>query len=136
MTDIAELAKASGLPASTLRFYEEKGLIKSIGRHGIKRLYAESVSQRLAFISLARAAGFSLDDIAEMLSEGEITIDRSLLLQKANELDTKINELIAMRDGLRHAAACKAPSHFECPRFLRLLHIASTNRFRPAAKIK
>ncbi len=134
--NIAELAKISGLPASTLRFYEEKGLIKSIGRSGLKRVYAETVSQRVAFISLARAAGFSLDDIASMLSEGEITIDRTLLLQKADELDNRINKLVAMRDGLRHAAACKAPSHFECTTFLRLLRIASTGRFRSEAKIK
>ena len=134
--DIAELAKTSGLPASTLRFYEDKGLITSIGRHGLKRLYTESVTQRIAFISLARTAGFSLDEIAEMLSEGEITIDRDLLVRKADELNEKIKELTAMRDGLRHAADCKASSHFECPKFLRLLRIAGTNRFRPSGKIK
>lgn len=134
--DIAELAKTSGLPASTLRYYEDKGLITSIGRHGLKRLYTETVTQRVAFISLARTAGFSLEEIGEMLSDGEITIDRALLVRKADELDEKIKELTAMRDGLRHASACTASSHFECPKFLRLLRIAGTNRFRQPGKFK
>ena len=37
--DIAEVARLSGVPASALRFYEEKGLIASIGRRGLKRLF-------------------------------------------------------------------------------------------------
>ncbi len=56
--DIAEVAKASGLPASTLRFYEEKGLIKSYGRNGLRRLFSANVVERLALISLGRNAGF------------------------------------------------------------------------------
>jgi hypothetical protein len=57
-------------------------------------------------------------------------IDRGQLLEKANELDNKIAELSAIRDGLRHAAACKAANHLECPSFLRLLRIAGKNRNR------
>ena len=49
---IDEVAKHSGLPASTLRYYEEKGLIQSIGRRGIRRIFDLNVLQRLAFISL------------------------------------------------------------------------------------
>jgi hypothetical protein len=59
-----------------------------------------------------------------------------LLLAKAGELDKKINELVSMRDGLRHAAACKAPSHFECPKFLRLLRIAGKKRVRQSNDTK
>jgi len=59
-----------------------------------------------------------------------------LLLAKADELDRTIEMLVAMRDGLRHAAVCKAPSHFECPKFLRLLRIAGKNRFRQPNKLK
>ena len=50
--DINEVSKASGLPASTLRYYEEKGLIRSIGRNGLRRVFAESVLQRLSLIAL------------------------------------------------------------------------------------
>lgn len=134
--DIAEVAKASGLPASTLRFYEEKGLICSNGRHGLRRLFNADVIQRLALISLARSAGFSLDEISVMFAREEPDIDRALLSAKADELDRKIKELSAMRDGLRHAAVCKAAKHFECQKFLRLLRIAGQNRFRPANKLQ
>lgn len=134
--DIAEVAKASGLPASTLRFYEEKGLIQSSGRSGLRRLFSANVIERLTLISLGRSAGLSLDEIGEMFTPEGPDINRALLLAKADELDRKIKELIAMRDGLRHAAACNAPNHFECPKFLRLLRIAGKNRFRQPNKLK
>ncbi len=128
--DIAEVAKASGLPASTLRFYEEKGLIKSYGRNGLRRLFSANVVERLALISLGRNAGFSLEEIYEMFTPDGPVINRELLLAKAGELDRKIKEMTSMRDGLLHAAVCQAPNHFECPKFLRLLSIAGKNRLR------
>lgn len=125
--DITEVAKRSGVPASTLRFYEEKGLISSIGRRGLRRLFSATVLERLALIALGRAAGFSLDEIARMLGfEGDPKIDRELLVSKADELDRTIQKLMAMRDGLRHAAVCSAPSHMECPKFRRLLGLAAS----------
>ena len=128
--DIAEVAKQSGVPASTLRYYEERGLIVSVGRSGLRRVFRPDVLERLALIALGRAAGLSLEEIAHMFApDGKPDIDRDLLLRKADELDRNIRQLTAMRDGLRHAAVCKAPSHMECPKFLRLLGIAS-----PAAK--
>lgn len=123
--DIGEVAKVSGLPASTLRFYEEKGLIQSTGRSGLRRLFAAAVIERLALIALGRNAGFSLDEIGEMFTPEGPEINRSLLSIKADELDKKIKALTAMRNGLRHAAACSAPNHFECPKFLQLLRVAS-----------
>jgi DNA-binding transcriptional MerR regulator len=120
--DIAEVAKRSGVPASTLRFYEEKGLIASVGRRGLRRLFDSGVLERLALIALGRSAGFSLDEIARMFApDGRPHIDRRALAAKAEELDGTIRELSAMRDGLRHAAVCPAPSHMECPTFRRLL---------------
>src|SRR5690606_17804977 len=50
--DIAEVAQRSGVPASTLRFYEEKGLIASIGRRGLRRLFDAEVLERLSLIAL------------------------------------------------------------------------------------
>ncbi len=55
--DIGEVARRSGVPASTLRYYEEKGLIASSGRHGLRRLFDAGVLERLALIGLGRAAG-------------------------------------------------------------------------------
>lgn len=125
--DIAEVIQQTGLPASSLRYYEEKGLIVSSGRHGLRRQYHESVIEQLALIALARRAGFSLAEIADLLiqkSAGKKQLRREMLENKAEELDRKIKELTAMREGLRHAAACPAPNHFECPTFMRLLKVA------------
>jgi DNA-binding transcriptional MerR regulator len=124
--DITQVARRTGVPASTLRFYEEKGLIASIGRRGLRRVFDENVVERLALIALGRAAGFSLDEIAAIFASGRRPrIDRRMLAAKAAELDATIARLTAIRDGLRHAAACPAPSHLECPTFRRLLRAAA-----------
>ena len=125
MLDIGEVVQQSHVPASTLRFYEEKGLIASIGRRGLRRQFGPGVLERLALIGLGQAAGFSLDEIALMFGrDGRPRIDRQMLAAKAEELDKTIRKLRTIREGLRHAAACPAPSHMECPTFRRLLHTA------------
>ena len=124
--DIAEVAKRAGVPASTLRFYEEKGLIASTSRQGLRRRFDPGVLDQLALIALGRAAGFSLDEIGAMFSPGgRPSIDRQMLSDKADELDRTIRRLRAMSNGLRHAAACPATSHAECPTFQRLLRAAA-----------
>jgi len=123
--DIGEVAQRSGVPASTLRYYEERGLIASTGRRGMRRLFDDGVLERLALIALGQAAGFSLDEIARMFApEGQLEIDRKMLSAKADELDRMIHKLSMMRDGLRHAAACPAPTHMECQKFRRILRLA------------
>jgi DNA-binding transcriptional MerR regulator len=129
--DIGEVAKRAGIPASTLRFYEEKGLVASVGRRGLRRQYDRDVLERLALIALGRSAGFSLDEISRMFAtDGRLQVDRPMLVNKADELDLTIRKLGAMRDGLRHAAACRAPSHMECPTFRRLLKVAAQTTAR------
>ena len=124
--DIGEVAARVGLPASTLRYYEEKGLIRSVGRRGLRRLYDPAVLERLAMIGLGQSAGFSLHEIARMVAPaGNPQIDRRVRAEKAEELDRNIRKLTAMRDGLKHAAVCPAPSHMECPTFRRLLGLAT-----------
>lgn len=124
--DISELARRSGVRASTLRFYEEKGLIASTGRRGLKRLFDPATTERLALIALGRASGFSLDEIAGLL--GGPDIDRAALRAKAAELDRRIETLTRMRDGLTHAAACKVPQLMDCPHFLRIVKVAGARR--------
>jgi len=120
--DIAAVARASGLPASALRYYEEKRLIASVGRRGLRRLFDAEVLTRLRLIALGRAAGFSLAEIAAMFAaDGRLRIDRKALTARAEALDVTIRQLRALARGLRHAAACPAPSHLECPHFRRLL---------------
>lgn len=135
--DINEVAKRSGLPASALRFYEEKGLIRSVARRGLRRVFGPEVLDRLALIALARASGFSLDEIGRMFgADGRPKIDRGQLAAKAEELDATIRQLTAMRNGLRHAAVCPAPSHMECPTFRRLLKGAATRAIRARRRKK
>lgn len=130
--DIAEVSRRSGLPASALRFYEEKGLIVSTGRRGMRRLFDPAVLERLALVALGRAAGFTLGEIAEMFApDGQPAIARERLAVKAEELDRTIQRLTAMRDGLRHAAACPAPSPMECPTFRRIVRLAGKGRLDP-----
>ena len=133
--DISEVARRSGIPASTLRFYEEKRLIASTGRRGLRRLFDSGVLERLALIAVGRASGFSLDEIALMFApDGRLRIDRKMLAAKAEELDGTIRKLTAMRDSLRHAVACSAPSHMECPTFRRILRAVASGAFGARGK--
>lgn len=126
LLDIGEVAKYSGLPASTLRYYDEKGLINSVGRAGLRRVFSSDVLQRLSLISLGRLAGMSLKEISGLLvANGSSTLDRAKLLDKADELEQTILQLTAMRDGLRHVAQCPEPSHFQCPKFNKMLRVAN-----------
>lgn len=125
--DISEVAKRTGVPASTLRYYEKKGLIASLAPQGTRRRFAPTVLDQLALVALGQAAGLSLDEVHSMLSpNGRPNIDRKLLAAKASELDATIRQLNAVRRGLRHAAACPAPSHAECPTFKKLLKAAAS----------
>ena len=123
--DISTVARRSGVPASALRHYEAKGLIRSVGRHGLRRLFDPGVLDQLRLIALGRVAGFSLDEIAAMFGpDGRPDLDRDRLSAKADELDETIRRLVTLRNGLRHAAACPAPTHMECPTFQRIMRTA------------
>lgn len=125
--DISAVAKRTGIPASALRYYEREGLIHSLGRSGIRRIFPAGVIDQLALIALGQAADLSLEQIRSMLSpRGGPRIDRNLLAKKAQEIDEKIRQMRAVSRGLRHAAACPARSHAECPTFQRLLKAAAS----------
>ncbi|MER7754115.1 helix-turn-helix domain-containing protein [Kitasatospora sp. NPDC097643] len=124
--DIGEVARRAGVSVSALRFYEEKGLIASVGRRGLRRQFGEDVLERLQLIAAGRAAGFTLAEIGRMFgADGRVSVDRQMLEEKAAELDEVIAQLDVLRTKLRHAAACPAPSHLECPTFRRMLRAAS-----------
>lgn len=133
--DISEIAKRSGVAASALRYYERRGLIRSQQRNGTRRKFAPAVLDQLALIALGQAAGFSLDEIAAMFApDGKASIDRQMLAAKADEIDRMVKRLKAMSAGLRHAAACPAPSHVECPSFQRLLKAAASGALESRQK--
>ena len=79
--DISEVSRRSGVPPSTLRFYEEKGLIASSGRRGIRRTFDRGVLERLALIGLGAAAGFSLDEIARTDRKDPLDVLMDLILE-------------------------------------------------------
>jgi len=121
--DIADVAKRTGVPASTLRYYEKKGLLKSLAGRGQRRQFAADVADRLALIALGQAAGFSLDEVGAMLVD--LQVDRQMLMAKADELDARIKRLQAMSKGLRHAAQCPEKDHLACPKFQQLMKLSA-----------
>lgn len=129
--DIAQVSKVTGVPASSLRYYEERGLISAIGRRGLRRVFGPSVYDRLAFISLGRKAGFSLAEIAQMLGdEGPPKINKAMLAAKAHEINLRIRRLTVLREGLLHASTCPESRHVDCPKFQRLLKLAASETRR------
>ncbi|VCU69479.1 Redox-sensitive transcriptional activator SoxR [Pigmentiphaga humi] len=132
LLDIGVLSRRSGVPASTLRYYEELGLIRPRARHGLRRQYGEDTQTQLALIALGKAAGFSLAQIKGMFGQdGLPELPRPALHERADALERQIRRLAALRDTLRHVAECPAPSHMQCPRFRQLLRIAQRETVQP-----
>ena len=99
--DIGEVSKKAKVTTATLRFYEEKGLIKSIGRQGLRRQYGKQVIDQLALIALGRAAGFSLNEVATMFrQDGKPDLDRQKLKDKAEQLEQMAKRLHFISQGL------------------------------------
>ena len=125
LVDIGALSKTSGVPTSTLRYYEEVGLIQPLSRKGLRRQYSEDTQVQLALISLGKAAGFSLEEINGMFDKNRNPdLPRSTLSQRADELDRQVRRMTTLSSLLRHVAECPAPSHMACPRFRKLLRVA------------
>lgn len=134
LLDISEVSQQSGIAASALRHYEEKGLITSLGRRGLKRLFGPEVLDQLSLITLGKTAGFSLDEIKAMFgSDGRPKISRDKLEEKADDLDRQIQHLSGLRDMIRHVAECSASSHMECPKFRKLLRLGGRSRKRKSS---
>ncbi|WLS79036.1 MerR family transcriptional regulator [Erwinia pyri] len=120
--DIREIADLSGVQPSALRFYEKKGLIRPVGRNGLRRQYHENVLNKLRLIAIGQAAGFSLDEMAAMLNtEGRIALDRKLLYKRSQEIDDTVRRLQLFSQGLKHAARCKEQEHTNCDEFQKII---------------
>lgn len=135
--DITEVAARTGLRASTLRYYDEIGLIRSVGRQGLRRLFAANTVWRLGLIRLGKQAGFSLDEIAAMVDRtGARGLPRDTVKARARSLDAQIRDLEVLRDLLDHVADCPAKTHDECPAFREIIRHGledRTTRARPTA---
>ena len=135
--DIGEVVERAGVAASTLRYYEDIGLITSLWRRGLRRQFDADVLLRLSLIAMGKAAGFSLEEIAGMFGrDGRPDIPRDQLRVRADELQRQMIELRTLRDILRHVADCPAPSHLECPTFRKLMQAASRRKlvYRPSIR--
>lgn len=120
LLDISEVAERSGLAASALRFYERRGLVSPAGRNGLRRTYRPDVLDRLALISCARGAGFTIAEIAGFLRATPDDVElRARMADKARGLEEDIARLTRMRDSLHHASTCTHEPLVECPDFKR-----------------
>lgn len=103
---ISELARQSGVPAKTIRYYETVGLLPAPARTDNNyRFYGAAVLERLRFIASARSLGFSLTDIGELLTArdaGDTPCERVLeaLDSQLATLDQRIADLLALREDL------------------------------------
>lgn len=116
---IGKLASAGGVGIETIRFYQRKRLLDTPTRDGGIRRYGSQDLRRLKFIRQAQAAGFTLEEIRELL-ELDATDDRprarELAHARVKALDSKIAELKRARDALqRLARECGAGTSGACP---------------------
>jgi MerR family copper efflux transcriptional regulator len=118
---IGEAARASGVSAKMLRYYESIGLIPKAGRtEAGYRLYNDADVNTLRFIHRARAFGFPLERIRHLVAlwhgqhpSGEV---KQMALRQVDELDQRIAELTAMRDALQDLAdSCRGDHRPDCP---------------------
>lgn len=117
---IGQVAERSGVPHTTLRFYEERGLITSERSSGNQRRYPRAVLRRIAFIRAAQRVGLSLEQIGEALAD----LPRDHAPTKADwarlsrnwraELDARIDALQRLRDQLTGCVGCGCLSLRTC----------------------
>jgi MerR family redox-sensitive transcriptional activator SoxR len=123
LLSIGDLASRSGVAASALRFYEDRGLIGSDRTGGGQRRYARATLRRIATIRAAQAVGLSLDEIRaalETLPNGRTPTARDwqrLSRSWRRELDRRIAELQRLRDDLTGCIGCGCLSLDRCALF-------------------
>ena len=116
---IAGLARAGGVGVETVRYYQRRGLLAEPPRAGAVRRYGPADLRRLLFIRRAQAAGFTLEEIAELLaldSGHDRPRVRALAAERLAALEAKIAELEKARAALtRLSRACAAGTQGPCP---------------------
>lgn len=116
---IGEVARRSGLPASTLRYYERIGLIAAPPRQAGQRRYPPEVLDTCALIQTARAAGFSLAEIRTLFRGFDVATPpparwRALVDRKLPEIDARLRDLRRIRRRLERLAGCTCTDLAQC----------------------
>ncbi len=118
---IGEVARRSGLPAKTIRYYEEIGLVRPLRAANGYRVFRESDLHKLAFIGRARSFGFSIEECRRLL---ELWEDRNrssaevkrIAQRHLDEIEARLAELRALRDTLAELVSCCAgDDRPDCP---------------------
>jgi len=119
LVPINEVARRFGVPASTIRYYEERGLLDPVSRRSGRRWYGDAELRRLAVIRYWQRAGLmSLDDIASLLAGSEelpqwrVVIDRHV-----RTLEEQITQLQTAKEFLEHVASFHEASPDGCPHY-------------------
>jgi Cu(I)-responsive transcriptional regulator len=119
--NIGEVARRSGLPTKTIRYYEDIGLIRPLRGENSYRSFRETDLHKLAFLGRARALGFSIEDCRVLLELYEDKTRESAQVKAVAEhhlaaIDTKIAQLVSMRETLSHlVTACHGDRRPDCP---------------------
>ncbi|MDP3958850.1 MAG: Cu(I)-responsive transcriptional regulator [Pseudorhodobacter sp.] len=127
--NIGEVATRAGLPAKTIRYYEDIGLIKPLRGANGYRAFRDSDLNKLAFLGRARSLGFSIGDCRALLAlygdSGRASADvKAIASQHLVEIDAKIAALQAMHDTLSTLInACAGDHRPDCPILADLAHL-------------
>ncbi|WP_145103160.1 Cu(I)-responsive transcriptional regulator [Cereibacter sediminicola] len=119
--NIKEAAARSGLPAKTIRYYEEIGLVRPLRDMNGYRRFRESDLHKLGFLGRARSLGFSIDECRTLLALWEDRARASADVKRLAErhleqIAAKIAELQAMQATLSHlVSACAGDDRPDCP---------------------
>jgi MerR family mercuric resistance operon transcriptional regulator len=116
---VGKLAASGGVGVETIRFYQRRGLLETPTREGSIRRYGAADVRRLRFIKQAQAAGFTLEEIKELLdldASEDRAHARALAKARVKALDERIADLKRARDALRRLAdECGSGSAGPCP---------------------
>ena len=104
---IGEVARRAGVATSTIRYYERVGLLEADARRSGQRRFREATLRRLVFIGMLQDAGLSLEDIAGVLSAGDVTEWKAIATARLAVLDEEIERLIRARTYLGGALMCR-----------------------------
>jgi len=113
---IGELSERTGVPATTLRYYDDLGLVRAAGRAAGRRRYAASAVRDVGLILFFREIGFSLAEIGRFLA-GERQSQREMMDRKLAELADQQHRIEVARTALEHGRQCPAGEPMKCSRF-------------------